>query len=196
MAKNLIIGSHNTFTYLPPKKWWMKLFSGIGKCQEKDYKEQYKLRARVFDVRVRFDKHGNIIVAHNLREVKMSEKELYDFFKFLNRKKNCSCRVMLELRKKTNDEALQIEHFRYFCESLAQQFEHIVFFGGRVLYSWDEVYNFGTDVPLVEMHASVCAPKLIDDWYPKHYAKKNNHKNIEALKDEQICLLIDFVNIQ
>ena len=71
-----------------------------------------------------------------------------------------------------------------------------MFFGGRVLYSWDEVYDFGTDVPLVEMHASVCAPKIIDDWYPKHYAKKNNHKNIEALKNEQICLLIDFVNIQ
>jgi len=196
MAKNLILGSHNTFTYLPPKKWWMKPFSCIGKCQEKDYKEQYKLGARVFDVRVRFDKHGDIVVAHNLREVKMSEKELYDFFKFLNKKKNCSCRIMLELRKKVKDEALQIEHFRYFCESLAQQFEHIVFFGGRILYNWVQVYNFGIDIPIIEKHASVCAPKLIDDLYPKYYAKHNNHKNIERYKDEQICLLIDFVNIQ
>ena len=36
-------------------------------------------------------------------------------------------------------------------------------------------------------------PRIIDDWYPRIYAKLNNKRNIKLGTDKDI-LLIDFVN--
>ena len=49
------IGTHNSLTYLTPKKWWQKLIKFTAKCQEVDYEKQYELGARVFDIRLWYD---------------------------------------------------------------------------------------------------------------------------------------------
>lgn len=50
-----MIGSHNTMTYLQPKKWWQKLIRFTARCQDKDIIEQYNRGARVFDIRINYD---------------------------------------------------------------------------------------------------------------------------------------------
>ena len=37
----MLIGSHNSFTYLKPRKWWMRLFTIFAKCQSENIIKQY-----------------------------------------------------------------------------------------------------------------------------------------------------------
>lgn len=191
----MILGSHNTFTYLPAKKWWMKIIPGIGKCQEVNYETQYAdYGVRLFDLRVRFDKHGKLVVCHGLAEYKMSKDDVIDFLSFLDYQGDSYCRVELELRSKSKDESFQKDCFKAFCTEITNLFPNVKFIGGDVMYSGENAYKFENSLAYEEMHASVCSPKIIDDWYPKYYAKRNNHTNIENFNGE--ALMIDFVNIQ
>ena len=53
----MILGSHNSWSYLPPKHWWMWSFHFMAKCQRVDIREQYeKYGVRCFDLRVRWKK--------------------------------------------------------------------------------------------------------------------------------------------
>ena len=38
----MILGSHNSWTYLSPKKWWMKALAFTAKCQKYDIKTAKK----------------------------------------------------------------------------------------------------------------------------------------------------------
>ena len=38
----MILGSHNSWSYLPPKHWWMWPFHFMAKCQRVDIREQYE----------------------------------------------------------------------------------------------------------------------------------------------------------
>ena len=49
-----MIGSHNTFSYLPAKHWWVTILKPWYKCQNKTIYEQYNSGVRYFDVRVRY----------------------------------------------------------------------------------------------------------------------------------------------
>lgn len=51
-----MIGSHNTFSYLPIKNRWMSFLKPWYKCQDKDIVQQINNGARFFDIRVKFDK--------------------------------------------------------------------------------------------------------------------------------------------
>jgi hypothetical protein len=80
-----MIASHNSFTYLKPKKWWMRIGRFMAKCQSKTIQEQYeKYNARLFDLRVDFDKNDNVILRHGLAVYKITESELYSILDFLN----------------------------------------------------------------------------------------------------------------
>lgn len=96
----MIIGTHNTMTYLPTKKWWMRPLAIFAKCQDKSLEQQIALGARYFDIRVRFDKNGNPILAHGLVEY---EGNVWDALKTI-----AQCvevpyvRIMLETMKDAN----------------------------------------------------------------------------------------------
>ena len=52
----MILGSHNSWSYLTPRKWWMKLFRFVAQCQDYDIKTQYEqFGVRCFDLRLKFD---------------------------------------------------------------------------------------------------------------------------------------------
>ena len=54
-----MIGSHNTFTYLPPKNPIYSLFKALWKCQDLAIEEQYKFGVRFFDIRLIWSKRRN-----------------------------------------------------------------------------------------------------------------------------------------
>ena len=64
------LGSHNSLTYLKPKKWYMCFFRFVAQCQSKSYEEQFESGIRMFDVRLRPSKNINDepIIAHGLME--------------------------------------------------------------------------------------------------------------------------------
>ena len=47
------LASHNSLSYIKPKKWWEKLINFTSKCQSYDIETQYEYGVRLFDIRIR-----------------------------------------------------------------------------------------------------------------------------------------------
>jgi len=88
-----ILGSHNSWSYLTPTKWWMKVIRFTAKCQKADIKTQYEVyNVRCFDLRVRFNDYKLPIVAHGIVEYNITLAKLLKDIFWLNTKKDVSIR--------------------------------------------------------------------------------------------------------
>lgn len=189
----MIIGSHNSWSYLPPKKWWMKLIAFTARCQSDNIVEQYTYDGvRCFDLRVRF-KDNKPIVAHGIIEYDINEKDLFESLEYLNLKGDVFVRILHEVRTKKQYTEEAVENFVDFIIKLQTRFTNIRFWCGKNLYNWETDYEFPCKLSCEEKYASVCSPKLIDDWYPRWFAKFNNKRILKERTNKDI-LLIDFVN--
>lgn len=189
----MIIGSHNSWSYLPPKKWWMKLIAFTARCQSDNIVEQYTYDGvRCFDLRVRF-KDNKPIVAHGIIEYDINEKDLFESLEYLNLKGDVFVRILHEVRTKKQYTEEAVENFVDFIIKLQCRFTNIRFWCGKNLYNWETDYEFPCKLSCEEKYASVCSPKLIDDWYPRWFAKFNNKRILKERTNKDI-LLIDFVN--
>ena len=199
------LASHNTFTYLTPRKWWGRLLAFTARCQRVDYNRQLDLGAQMFDLRVRFDKYGKPVVCHGLIEY---DDPCFDVgFGLLAINSAAQregviyyCRVVLESK---NPDEFQKGCFRKYCEFLPSSLPYIRFFGGNDRSDWgckNPVYDFGVPLPDIdEKHASTTAlfprfPRL-DDLWPWLYARLFNHRDMEQGTTHD-WLMIDFVDIQ
>jgi len=193
----MVIGSHNSWSYLPLQQWWMKPFFFIARCQSKSIYEQYhKYNVRCFDLRIRFDKNDNIIIAHGFAKYKISDEQLADDLDFINSTKDSYVRVLLEIRNQKAYTDHQREMFRQWCDKVVKDYPNIIFWCGRSLVNYTNPdYIFKNNPSCEEKYSSVCKPLWVDDWCPWIYAKLHNKENIQTGTDKNI-LLIDFVNIQ
>lgn len=188
------IGSHNSWTYLTPRKWWMKLIAFTARCQNLSIKEQYALGTRCFDLRIRFDKYGTFRIAHGIVEYDYSFNELYKDLEWLNsQSEKVYIRTIHEVRTEKMYTEKSIHFFKLYASYLSNNFTNLKFWCGTNLYNKDIDYYFGENPTCEEKYASVCSPKLIDDWWPWLFARKNN-KQIKQKSTDKEILLIDFVN--
>lgn len=187
-----ILGSHNSWSYLPVKKWWMKPIAFTARCQNKNILEQYNLGVRCFDLRIRFEK-GKIIFAHGIIEYDFDFSELWKQFGVLNENGDCYVRVLHEVRNEEQYTYHSIDMFKITCSLFENAFSNIKFWCGRNLYNWNIDYEFKNNPSCEEKYSSVCPPKILDDWFPWMYAKLNNKKIVKQGTDKDI-LLIDFIN--
>lgn len=174
----MILASHNTMTYLPPKKWWMKIFKPIYQCQDKDIKQQLDKGVRYFDIRIAFDKWGNPEFRHGLVAFKGN---VYDIMDLLP--DGVVCRIVLE---RVTDE-LDYTLFINFCKHIKNKYPNIIFTCGEYKKTKEVIYDFGQYVPVVEMYGSVRGEGL-ERIFPKLYAKRHHW---ELFSDDY--LMIDFV---
>ena len=200
------LASHNTFTYLTPRKWWGRLLAFTARCQRVDFYDQLiAYNASMFDLRVRFDDNGKPYLCHGLIEYN-GLMEMTDALVYLNfYAQNYPgilfyVRVVLETKRPTETDK---ERFREFCKALVDLHKNIIFFGGNDRSDWgckNPVYDFGVPLPDIdEKHASTTAlfprfPRL-DDLCPILYARLFNHRDIEQGTTHD-WLMIDFVDIQ
>lgn len=196
----MILGTHNSWSFGKPTNILLRPFWFVAKCQDVDIRQQHALGSRVFDLRVWFNKKGDYRIRHGSMSFKNS---LYSDLRFLNLVEDCWVRVILESNKEPKDLNHQKSCFYKFCSSLEDMFPNIKFFGGEGKWNWIKLYKFkNEDFPLLDKYSSTtslfksgkCA--IIDDWYPRFYAKKYNRKNYETFKesDDNRCLFIDFIN--
>lgn len=187
----MILGSHNSWSYLPPKKWWMKPFRFIARCQDWDIKTQYENGVRCFDLRIQYD-NDTLQVVHGSMIYKITCAELLEDLKWLNEQCGVYVRVLHDARNKKvyNDHA--VHNFKQDCAAFEQLYPNIKFWCGRNLYNWAVDYEFNNYPSCEENYSSVILPKY-DDIYPRYYAKKYNKKVYKKGTDKDI-LLIDFVN--
>lgn len=167
------LGTHNSMSYLPPKKWWMYPFRFIAKCQNKSIEEQYKLGARMFDIRISFDglipefRHGYMSFKGNVEEV-------FNYLNSLNT--NIFIRLLLEIDKPNN---AQENLFISKCVKWETEYCNLKFFCGRRKYDWKQVYKFrADDKDIIQKVSSMTGTKL-DDWCPWLYARFFNRKNFK-----------------
>lgn len=192
------IASHNSWSYATPSKFWMKLIKFTAKCQAVDIKTQYEnYGVRDFDLRVRFNKKGKLVIVHGYITYAITKCALFNTLRFLNKQGDCSIRVLLDIRnKKQFEENINvIEEFRTFCSTLTNTFKNIKFWGGVDIYTNISRYRFDYNPTTEHYYSSVRKPNIIDDWYPWLYAKFNNRKVIRMTHEADI-VFIDFVNIR
>lgn len=191
----MILGSHNSWSYLPPRRWWMRPIAFMAKCQRVDIRKQYEQGVRCFDLRVRFNKHGLGIVAHGIVEYCHTASQIYEDLAWLNEQGDCWVRVIHEVRTLRQYKNRNRKLFSHFCCRLENEYTGIHFWCGRNMYGWDYDYRFHDYEPTCdERYASVCPPKLIDDWWPWLFARLHN-RDILATGTQKDILLIDFVDI-
>ena len=189
-----MLGTHNAWSFLKPRKWYLRPFAFTARCQSKNIQEQYDAGSRYFDLRIRFDKHMNPIICHGSMEYKYSTKELEYDLNWLDYQGDVYIRIILDLRADYDKtESWQEELFKKYCEYLSEKFPKLTLTCGAKLPKGETVIPLETvNIPIVEKYSSVCPPKIIDDWVPIVYAKINNKKNIEEYSEGNI-LLIDFI---
>lgn len=207
----MILGSHNTMTYLPPKKWWMWFGRFMAKCQKLDYKKQYDAGVRFFDFRIFIttDKQGfyDPTFSHGLIDFKSPNPE--NILSYLNTKGDVYCRFIFE--KGTEEEQ---KTFEGFVRQWVNEYKNLKIVQIKDKKTWKNLLPecvTHPNIQIVDCYASsngsypqynklpgILRSKswsglLIDDLYPWIYAKLNNKKNLEKYKDIDGVLLIDFV---
>lgn len=196
------LGSHNSFTYLPVKKWYLKPLTYFARCQHKSPIDLCKDEGvTLFDLRVRFDKDGNVKIHHGFIEFDNRNDEINHQLDILNYRANVLkeeiyVRVILEYNKEPKDLEHQIKCFKEYCSMLKKSFIFIKFFGGKLKYNWHTLYPFFTKEPkLNDMYSSTQPPYIFDDWIPILYAFTHNIYNKKYYKEEDGYLFIDFVEL-
>ena len=190
----MILGSHNSWSYLPPKKWWLRPFAFMAKCQKVSIRQQYEnFGVRCFDLRIRYTK-WKLQVVHGFMVYNINTLQLLDDLEYLNSKGDCFVRVVHEVKSKKQWEFSK-PFFKSFCYTKSVDFPNIKWWCGRNLYNWNVDYDFGNKPRCTEKYASVCAPRLIDDWCPWIYARINNANIRQKKYEKDEILLIDYVDI-
>ena len=198
------LASHNTFTFLTPRTWWMRLLAFTARCQRVNFATQLDRGAQMFDIRVRFKGSGVPILCHGLIEyqeyIPVTDSLLYLNYCCKRDDIHYYCRIVLETK---HPDDFQIQSFRALCKAYQDTFQDIVFFGGNDRSDWScqhPVYDFGTPMPDINVkraRTTALFPRFprLDDLWPWLYARLFNHRNIQAGTPHE-WLMIDFVDIQ
>lgn len=189
----MILGSHNSWTFRKPNKWYMRPFTWITRCQNKNINEQVQKKASYFDLRVRLDTNSFMwYVAHGCMTF---GKLPYDDLSYLNSLQGVYVRVILEYNKKPLGEKFIHEQFASLCKKLEKGYPNITFVGGHSKYQWSNViYVFKEKEPkLIDAYSSMQGNK-IDDLWPWLWAKKHNKEFFNKYKDTDEIVLMDFIN--
>lgn len=203
----MLIGSHNSFTYLKPRKWWMRLFTIFAKCQSENIIKQYEAGARYFDLRVRFknieDNYNDIVVAHGLMEYNISYSNLYNILIILNLiaktyTKKIYIRLLYELPYKDKSKISQSKELKFikFCYHLQNTFTNLIFCGGQRKYDWNQLAFLKPHPYSIDLYSSRTW-KIWDDWCPwlyAHFMNNKNYKKYRGANPKDGFMLMDFVN--
>lgn len=177
------IGTHNSMTYLKPKKWYLYPFQFLAKCQNKTIKQQYNEGVRLFDIRISYTKNKEIEFRHGLMAYKGN---VYKTLKYLNSQKDkVKVRILLE---KSNLESDNM--FIYDLKHFQETFTNITFYEGRKKNDWEQLLPLPT-LDICQLVSSMAGEGLFKLW-PWLYAKVFNKSNIKNYSEKK-PLLIDFL---
>lgn len=182
-----MIGTHNSMSYLPPKKWWLKPFRFIAQCQTKTIREQFeKYGVRLFDLRISYDKNGIPEFRHGLMAFK---SDVLGTLRYLDERE---VPIYVRLTLETNG---QEDLFIRDCKLWETGFPNLIFFNGTRKSDWKRIFTFKIkDLPLTQLVGSMSGRKINGLW-PRLYAELHNRENITVNRNTPYCL-VDFIEIQ
>lgn len=191
----MILASHNSWSYLPPKKWWMRPFSFVAKCQSKNIREQYEAGVRLFDLRIRFDEYDNLIPAHGLMEYDYDVDSLKADLRWLNNQLDVVyVQVVFEMNRPSEWDEIS---FLNWCMNLRRRYKNILFVGFNRKYDWKPLLNDKQgNLPIAGCFASAPSDKWyskLNDLCPWLWARLHNNQVLEAYKDYEGWVMMDFI---
>lgn len=187
----VIIGSHDTMTYLPPKWWILRPINWLfAKCQDNLLGWD---KIRCVDLRIYYnEKKGKWSFAHGL--IAYSDRiHLRVFLNFLLNRRIKYIRIILE-RDGYEDAFITL------CNNLIQEYPTITFLGGYRKSDWKQLYKFeaediysGKYIPIHQWVGSMAPDaKWYEKFIPRLYAKRMNEFNMKNNLKEGINLF-DFI---
>ena len=193
----MILGTHNSMTYLKPRKWWMRLINFTAKCQSVDLETQVaKYGVHYIDIRVKLNK-GKLVLAHGLVEYDLTPYQACGkiaAYASTHKDEQFYLRVMLE--NDFNDTEEQRNAFRIFCSIIngSNVCKNLHIVGGYEKKNGTKIYEFNDcDLDICGAFSSMSSNKLIHLW-PWLYAKKHNKESYENGTDKDV-LMLDFIEI-
>lgn len=183
----MIIGTHNSMTYLRPKQWWGYLFIPFWRCQNKTIREQWDAGVRCFDLRITFDEFGIPMFAHGIVKLKGGVCSLINDILAMAREHNTEVYIRLVCEDKSADE-LMAKRFKEFCGLFT--IWQCTPFEGRRKGDWKLLYDFKYKPRLVQHVGSMATDaRWYEKFMPQKYAKRMNEHN----QPEEDITLYDFI---
>lgn len=171
------LASHNSLSYYPPQ-WWVVAFNWMARCQSLTLEQQYAKGVRLFDIRIKIV-NDKVCSGHGIATYKVDFDEI---FSFLNNKRDCSVRIILESGNDTR--------FRIFVEYLMKIYQNIEYTGGQRKRDWKKMINLQeADIThLYWMHKK---------WwmipFPYLFAKRHNNKENQRYLNDSSWSMFDFI---
>ena len=199
----MILGSHNTMTYLKSKSWIYNIFSCFWRCQKLDIYKQFSTGVRCFDLRVRMH-NEHWVFAHG-KSALDSDADILTIIDALNKEcETCDSKVYIRLLLEINEhDSYQENSFISLCELLNEKYKNndrIRIFECRRKYDWTQLYDFGI-YPEVTQYVGSMQTKIygkICPWLYYIFNKKQLNKMIDEIKkdntDDNKIFLFDFIN--
>lgn len=188
-----IIGTHNSMSYLPPRRWWHRLMLPFARCQSKTIDEQLAAGARCFDLRVSFDRNGMAQFRHGwcrfggdtvtgvLTRLQQYGEPIYVRL-ILEEPPSVwnAVKKALGLKVAQKPDPVNEYYFPRRCALYQKTYKGLTFIGGNRKYDWAQLHDFGTgDIPL---HQRVSSMDSKATWWqrllPWLYARKHNADNM------------------
>lgn len=196
-----MLGSHNSLSYLPCRKWWMYLINWAAKCQSKTLAEQFHDGVNYFDIRVRFDKEGKPVIAHGLVEYRGAIDIYVEVLNQLAKhfdKEPVYVRFVLEFNKEPKDWVRQSNLLNELIARFRGEYPHLTY--DYSMTKWNEEYliKYNSDITyLFHRYSSTLGWKRFL-WIPWAYAKLHNKKikdthNVVINNKENQVLMLDFI---
>lgn len=180
------LGTHNSMTYLKPKKWYLYPFQFIARCQSLSIEEQYNKGIRLFDIRISYDKNHNPEFRHGLIAYK---RDVWNTLHWLNKQGEAiKIRIILEEGKPN---AINEISFVKDIRNFQIAFNNLIFFEGRRKFDWKQLIELPS-LSVIQLISSMQDSKM----WPKLYAKTYNKENYKKYFTSDNIILLDFIEIQ
>ena len=196
----MVIGSNNSLTYLEPSSCWFKIFKFLIRHQEVPCDIQYSFYGvRFFDFRIYADKHGHIIAKNG--KCKFPLLAIYEILDFFNKMGDVTLSLTLDesFEERMDGDSVSVERkFTEFCKLIDRIYSNIKLCGGYRRYDKKMLYEFdgveGNEMMrVVNPDKGSMLYRFISRFCPR-WIRKLNKKYIEEFKNENVYLLLNYVN--
>ena len=90
-----MIGTHNSMTGYPAKCRVSEWLHPLWRCQSKTILQQLIGGVKYFDIRVRYDRHGNLIFCHGWADINTDYWDMANVIRLL-KGWGCHCRILID----------------------------------------------------------------------------------------------------
>lgn len=208
MNSTPLLGSHNSMSYLKPRRWWMYPFRIFAQCQSKTFQQQFVAGVRCFDLRISFTSDGMAIFSHGLIDFHIPADfsdqphiphplrlPVHSVLRVLNTLarggETIFIRFILDKKKRDSD----FDNFHTLCRTARIVYPDLTFIGGVYKKTWQRIYDFHDPVTETDIAQPIGSMAQDARWYERYipYLYARRKRNVSSVSDNIKIVLRDFV---